>query len=117
MYFRTIKYLIICMTMSLFLLFSVSFTIQNHSLPYVNLSQVEYTEESLFNNESSSIYHLEQTKFYPYLPIQIYTENRERFFKLKNKTKKTILLANGFFESPTWYLKSLQNKTNEGNSM
>jgi hypothetical protein len=105
--------------MSLFLLFSVSYTIQNHSLPYVNLSQVEYAEESLFNNESSSssIYHLKQTKFYPYLPIQIYTENRERFFKLKNKTTKIILLANEFFTSPTWYLKSLENKTNEGNSM
>jgi hypothetical protein len=56
-------------------------------------------------------------KFYPYLPIQIYTKNHDRFLELKYKTKKIILLANTFFDDPTWSIKSLENKTNEGNSM
>jgi hypothetical protein len=81
---------------------------------------MQFTEDSLHINQllsSSLTYHMEQTEFYPHLPIQMYTTNRERFLELKNKTKKTILLANSFFGDPTWAMKSLKNKTNSGDSM
>jgi hypothetical protein len=106
--------------MSVFLLFPISFTLQNHLLFNSNLSQIHYIKEFLFTNQSlasSLTYQIETTEFYPYLPIQIYTKNREKFFKLKNKTNKIILLANTWFTDPTWSIKSIKNKTNSGNSM
>jgi hypothetical protein len=116
-YYQTIKYSLTCMTICIFLLFSVTFTIQNHSLSQLNFSRIQYEDNLSFINQSSFTYHIEQTQFYPYLPIQIYTTNRERFLELENKTKKIILLANNFFDDPTWSIKSLKNKTNAGNSM
>jgi len=105
--------------MSILLIFSISFKIQNQSLSYLNLSQIYDDKNFLITNESfaSSItYQIEITKSYPYLPIQIYTKNREKFLKLKPKTKKLILLANSFFSDPTWAMKSIKNQTNSGNS-
>ncbi len=119
-YYQILKYSVTCMTISLFLLFCISFTIQNHSLYHLNPFHLQYNKEILFSNQSLSsslTYQIETTKFYPYLPIQIYTKNRERFLQLKNKTKKLILIANPMFDDPTWFMKSLKNKTNAGNSM
>jgi len=119
-YYQIIKYSVTCLIISICLLFSISFTIQNHSLFHLNFSPIQYKKEFLFTNQSlssSATYQIETTKFYPYLPIQIYTKNRERFLKLKNQTKKIILLANPMFNDPTWFMKSLKNKTNLGNSM
>jgi hypothetical protein len=56
------------------------------------------------------------TDFYPHMPIQIYTENRERFLHMSNKTKKLILLGNSMFDDATWSIKSLKTKTNKANS-
>ncbi len=106
--------------MSMLILFSTSFTIQNQTLSHFNLSQIYYEKNILITNESlasSLTYQIETTQFYPHLPIQIYTKNRERFLKLKTKIKKKILLANPFFNDPIWAMKSIQNKTNSGNSM
>jgi hypothetical protein len=116
-YYQTMKYAIAFITLSIFLLFGVSLTIQNQTLFHFNFSPLQYEDKLLFINQSSLTYHVEQTKFYPHLPIQIYTANRDRFLQLKNKTKKLILLANPMFDEPTWSLKSLKNKTNLANSM
>jgi hypothetical protein len=105
--------------MSVFLLFCVSFTIENHSLQHLNPFQLQYEREILITNQSlasSLTYEIETTKFYPYLPIQIYTNNREKFLKLKNPGKKLILIANPFFDDRIWTMNSLKNTTNSGNS-
>jgi hypothetical protein len=117
--YQILKYSVTCMTISIFLLFCTSFTIQSHSLFHLNPFQIQYKDDLLYLNQSSSslTYHIEQTKFYPYLPIQIYTKNLERFLKLNNKTKKIILIGNPMFDDSTWTMKSLINKTNSGNSM
>lgn len=106
--------------MSILILFSTSFTIQNQSLSHFNLSQIYSDKNFSITNHSlasSLTYQIETTQFYPHLPIQIYTKNRERFLKLKTKTKKLILLANPWFTDPAWEMKSIKNKTNSGNSM
>ncbi len=108
------------MIMSVFLLFCVSFTIENHSLQHLNPFHIQYEKEILFTNQSlasSLTYQIETTQFYPYLPIQIYTKNRQKFYQLKNPIKKLILIANPFFDDGIWTMNSLKNKTNSGNSM
>ena len=107
-YCQTIKYAFICLTVSIVFLSSISFTIHNSSIFLFNQSQT---------HNNLSIYRLEQTSFYPHLPIQIYTNNRERFLRLPHPTKKLILIGSAFFDDPTWSIKSLKNKTNSGNSM
>ncbi|CAF1100848.1 unnamed protein product [Adineta steineri] len=114
-YCSVIKYFTTCMILSICALFYVSLTIENYALNYFNFSMIKYDDKLLFLNQSSLTYHMEQTEFYPHLPIQIYTKNREKFIKLRNKTKKIILLANGFFDDETWSMKSIKNKTNSGN--
>jgi len=105
------------MIISVSIFFCISFTIENYSLLNIHVPTIQYEEEILFINQSSSTYHIEQTEFYPHLPIQIHTRNRERFLKLENKTKKIILLGNIMFDDSTWSIKSLKNRTNSGNSM
>jgi hypothetical protein len=100
-------------------LFGVFFTIHDHSLYHLYFSEIEYEKNLLFINQSASsslTYHIKQMEFYPHLPIQIYTTNRNRFLELKNKTKKIVLLANPFFDDSSWTIKSLDSKTNSGDS-
>lgn len=118
-YYQTIKYSVTCMTMSMILLFSVSFTLQNHSLYHLNPFHSRYERDVPFTNQSiasSLTYQIETTEFDPYLPIQIFTENRERFLQLKDPRKQVILIATPFFDDPTWTINSLRTKTNAGNS-
>lgn len=118
-YYQTIKYSITCMTMSLILLFSVSFTLQNHSLYRLNLFLQRSQEEIPLTNQSlasSLTYQIETTQSYPYLPIQIFTDNRQRFLRLKTTRKQLILIANPFFGDSTWTMNSLTTKSNNGNS-
>jgi Fucosyltransferase, N-terminal/Glycosyltransferase family 10 (fucosyltransferase) C-term len=107
------------MTISLLLLFSISITLQNHSLYHLNLFRLPYEQNLPFTNQSTAsslTYEIETTEFYPYLPIQIFTENRQRFLQLKNPRKQLILLATPFFDDPIWTMNSLRTKTNAGNS-
>ena len=113
---QTIKYLLTCLIMSIILLVSVSLTIQNRSVFHLNLSHLQHGEPAGRLNHSSSTFHVEQTKFYPHLPIQIYTANRHRFAQLKNKTTKLILLGSSMFGDPTWSMTSVRKGTNAGNS-
>jgi hypothetical protein len=106
--------------MSVFLIFCVSFTIENHSLQHLYPFHIQYEKEILITNQSlasSLTYTIETTQFYPYLPIQIYTNNRKKFYQLKYPKKKLILIANSFFNDQIWTMNSLKNKTNSGNSM
>lgn len=118
-YYQTIKYYITCMAMSIILLFSVSFTLQNQSLYHLNPFHLRYERDVPHTNQSiasSLTYQIETTDFYPYLPIQIFTENRQRFLRLTNPRKQLILIATPFFDDPIWTMNSLQTKSNGGNS-
>ena len=118
-YYQTIKYSLTCITMSLILLFSVSFTFQKQSLYHLNLIAQYSLEEIPRTNQSlasSLTYPIETTQSFPYLPIQIFTDNRRRFLQLKTTRKQLILIANPFFGDSTWGMHSLTTKTNAGNS-
>src|SRR5579862_3867070 len=96
-YYR-ILYSITCMVIYVFILFCASLTIEDQPLQHKNYTlqdqnsfSIQYDRNISFTNQSlasSLTYQIETTEFYPYLPIQIYTKNRERFFQLKNRSKK-----------------------------
>lgn len=103
-YFQNFKYPLIYITISFFLVSLLSLSIQTQFL-------------SSFGNisTSSSNYQLETTDFYPHLPIQVFTKNRQKFLDLQNKTKKLILIANPFFTDPTWSIQSLKHANTSAN--
>jgi hypothetical protein len=111
------KYFLACVILSIAALFYVSLTLEKHFVFYPAASNTRPDENVFFINQSSSTYHCEATDFYPHLPIQIYTKNRQRFLQLQNVSKKVILLGNTLFDDPMWTMKSIQNNTNAGNSM
>ena len=118
-YYQIIRYSIICMAISISLLFFLAFNIQNNSFFHSNSFPIQFPKILLRTNQSlssSNAYQIETTEFYPHLPIQIFTKNRQKFLNLKTKTKKLILISTPFFGDSTWSLKSLKNQTNSGNS-
>jgi len=103
-YYQNLRYLLLTIVLSVFILSFVSIGIQTNLLD---------SYETL--NQTANDYKIETTDFYPHLPIQIFTNNRQKFLDLKNKTKKLILIATPFFDDRTWTIKSLKTRTNSAN--
>ncbi|CAF0879244.1 unnamed protein product [Adineta ricciae] len=103
------KCLLIFLTFTCGMLYFTSVTLPNYSGNYMNHSNASFTNQLL------PTYQMESTHFFPHLPIQIYTANRQKFLQLKNPRKQIILLANSFFGDPQWEIPSLKNRTNSGN--
>lgn len=84
-------------------------------LQYTSQNSTPIDEQYVIVNPSVSSYQMENTSFFPHLPIEIHTKNREKLFQLKTRTKKLILLANKFFNDSTWSIKSLQTTSSTNN--